>query len=44
VLTAIDSNEDKVLAPDAGADDYVTMPYSARELCARVRAQLRRAG
>jgi len=42
MLTAKDSEVDKVLGLELGADDYVTKPYSARELIARVRAQLRR--
>ncbi|HZG15699.1 MAG TPA: response regulator YycF [Candidatus Bathyarchaeia archaeon] len=42
MLTAKDSELDKVLGLELGADDYVTKPYSARELIARVRAQLRR--
>jgi two-component system KDP operon response regulator KdpE len=36
--------EDKVRALDLGADDYVTKPFSLRELLARVRSQLRRSG
>ena len=42
VLTARDSDADKVAALDAGADDYVTKPFSINELMARVRASLRR--
>jgi len=42
MLTAKDSELDKVLGLELGADDYVTKPFSARELVARVRAQLRR--
>ena len=42
VLTARDGEEDKVAAFDAGADDYVTKPFKAAELLARVRAHLRR--
>ena len=42
MLTVRDSEEDKVAALDAGADDYVTKPYSASELLARIRAALRR--
>lgn len=42
MLTAKDSELDKVLGLELGADDYVTKPFSARELIARVRAQLRR--
>jgi two-component system, OmpR family, KDP operon response regulator KdpE len=42
ILTVRDSEEDKVAALDAGADDYVTKPYNAPELLARIRAALRR--
>jgi len=42
MLTAKDSEIDKVVGLEIGADDYVTKPYSARELLARVRAVLRR--
>ncbi|MCM3473475.1 response regulator YycF [Brevibacillus borstelensis] len=42
MLTAKDSEVDKVLGLELGADDYVTKPFSARELVARVKAQLRR--
>jgi two-component system, OmpR family, KDP operon response regulator KdpE len=42
MLTVRDSEEDKVAALDAGADDYVTKPYNASELLARIRAALRR--
>lgn len=44
VLTAKDSESDKVVSLELGADDYVTKPFSMRELTARVRAHLRRAG
>lgn len=44
MLTAKDSEIDKVLGLELGADDYVTKPYSSRELIARVRAVLRRRG
>ena len=44
MLTAKDSEIDKVVGLELGADDYVTKPYSARELIARVRAVLRRGG
>lgn len=44
MLTARDSESDKVLGLELGADDYMTKPFSYRELVARVRAQLRRAG
>ena len=43
MLTARDSELDKVVGLELGADDYVTKPFSLRELQARVRAQLRRA-
>jgi len=43
VLTARDEERSKVLALDAGADDYVTKPFGMAELLARVRAALRRA-
>lgn len=42
MLTAKDSELDKVLGLELGADDYVTKPFSARELVARVKAHLRR--
>ena len=44
MLTARDSEIDKVVGLELGADDYVTKPFSARELVARVRAVLRRRG
>ena len=44
MLTAKDSENDKIIGLDAGADDYMTKPFSVRELCARVRALLRRGG
>ena len=44
MVTARDSEIDKVVGLELGADDYVTKPYSARELIARVRAVLRRRG
>ncbi len=43
ILSAKDSEADKVLALKSGADDYVTKPFSMRELIARIRATLRRA-
>ena len=43
VLSARHTEQDKVSLLDAGADDYVTKPFSRTELRARVRAQLRRA-
>ena len=42
VLTAKDAEVDKVVGLEVGADDYVTKPFSVRELLGRVRAQLRR--
>jgi len=42
MLTAKDSELDKVVGLELGADDYVTKPFSLRELSARVRAQFRR--
>jgi two-component system alkaline phosphatase synthesis response regulator PhoP len=44
ILTAKLEENDKVLGLELGADDYVTKPFSMRELTARVRAVLRRAG
>ncbi|MEE6259336.1 response regulator transcription factor [Plantactinospora sonchi] len=44
MVTARDSEIDKVVGLEIGADDYVTKPYSPRELVARVRAVLRRRG
>ena len=44
MLTAMDSEIDKVVGLELGADDYVTKPYSSRELVARIRAVLRRQG
>ncbi len=44
MLTARDSEIDKVVGLELGADDYVTKPFSARELVARIRAVLRRRG
>ena len=44
MLTARDSEVDKVVGLELGADDYVTKPFSARELVARIRAVLRRGG
>ena len=44
MLTARDAEIDKVVGLEIGADDYVTKPYSSRELLARVRAVLRRRG
>src|ERR1700760_3484842 len=44
MLTAKDSEIDKVVGLELGADDYVTKPFSSRELVARMRAVLRRRG
>ncbi len=44
MLTAKDSEVDRVVGLELGADDYITKPYSARELLARIKAVLRRAG
>ena len=43
MLTVRDAEADKVAALDAGADDYITKPFNASELLARIRAALRRA-
>ncbi len=42
VLTARDDEHSKVIALDAGADDYITKPFGMAELLARIRAALRR--
>lgn len=42
ILTAKDSVEDKIIGLDAGADDYITKPFSVEEISARIRALLRR--
>ncbi|WP_319415419.1 response regulator transcription factor [Marispirochaeta aestuarii] len=44
ILTARVEEQDKLIGLDTGADDYVTKPFSFKELAARVRAQLRRVG
>ena len=44
IVSARDDTADVVLGLESGADDYVTKPYSARELIARIRAVLRRGG
>ncbi len=43
LISAVDEEADKIRALDAGADDYLTKPFGAGELLARVRALLRRA-
>ncbi len=42
MLTALSTEQDKLSGLELGADDYVTKPFSPRELCARVKAVLRR--
>ena len=42
MLTARTSSSDKVLGLDLGADDYVSKPFDGLELCARVKANIRR--
>ena len=44
LLSAVGAEDDKVRALEAGADDYVTKPFSTRELLARLQAALRRVG
>lgn len=44
MLTAKDSEIDKIVGLEVGADDYITKPFSVREVLARIRAVLRRAG
>jgi two-component system response regulator RegX3 len=44
MVTARDAEVDKVVGLELGADDYVTKPFSSRELIARIRAVLRRGG
>lgn len=43
MVTALDEEADRVVGLETGADDYITKPFSSRELLARVRAQVRRA-
>lgn len=42
IITARESEKDKILGLDLGADDYITKPFSVRELMARVKANIRR--
>jgi two-component system alkaline phosphatase synthesis response regulator PhoP len=42
MVTAKSEEIDKIIGLELGADDYITKPFSVRELCARVKAQLRR--
>lgn len=44
MLTAKDSEIDKIVGLEVGADDYITKPFSVREVLARIRAVLRRSG
>jgi two-component system OmpR family response regulator len=44
ILTAVDSETDRIVGLELGADDYVTKPFSSRELLARIRNILRRFG
>ena len=44
LLTAKIEEDDKIIGLELGADDYITKPFSPRELMARIRARLRRAG
>ena len=44
LLTAVDEVTDRIIGLELGADDYVTKPFSPRELLARIRSVLRRAG
>ena len=43
MLTAKDSDVDKIVGLEMGADDYITKPFNMRELVARIKAVLRRA-
>ncbi|MBR3751572.1 MAG: response regulator [Ruminiclostridium sp.] len=42
IITARETEQDKILGLDLGADDYITKPFSIRELMARVKANIRR--
>ena len=44
IITARETEQDKILGLDLGADDYITKPFSIRELMARVKANIRRMG
>jgi two-component system, OmpR family, phosphate regulon response regulator PhoB len=44
MLTARAEEEDKIRGLEGGADDYITKPFSPRELLARIKAVLRRGG
>ncbi|MFQ9936529.1 MAG: response regulator transcription factor [Phascolarctobacterium faecium] len=44
MLTAKDEDDDRILGLEIGADDYITKPFNSREVVARIKAVLRRAG